>query len=70
MTPRLKVSVPDSLRAPCAKPDPEGVATVGDLAAFSLRQDAALRICSARGDALVEVLDGVNKAWKRKRWPF
>lgn len=66
----LTLTIPESLRSPCAKPSPDEVQTVGALAAFSLRQDAALRICSNRGDALVAIIDGANQVVKpkRKKW--
>jgi hypothetical protein len=36
------------------------VQTVGDLAAYSLRQEAALGVCEARRAALVTVIDQAN----------
>jgi hypothetical protein len=36
------------------------VRTVGDLAAFSIRQEAALAICDAGRDALVQTVDAHN----------
>jgi hypothetical protein len=37
------------------------VRTVGDLAAFSVRQEAALSACDARRAALVETVDAHNR---------
>lgn len=51
------IPVPASLRAPCPRPDPAGVATVADLLAYSLRQEAAIGACEARKDAAVALLE-------------
>lgn len=66
----LTITVPSSLRSPCPHPDPVGVMTVGDLASFSIRQAAAISVCSSRGDALVSIIDGVNVKPKRGWWPW
>jgi len=48
--------------------------TVGDLAGFSIQQEAALSVCEARKDAAVSVLDAINAMLKRvaetprRRW--
>jgi hypothetical protein len=65
---RPTLTVPDSLRATCERPNPEGVATVGDLAAYSLKQDAAIRVCDARRAAVVAIVDSAQP--KKKRWPW
>lgn len=49
--------MPESLRAPCPRPDPSGVVTQADLLAFSLRQEAAIGACEARKDAAMALLD-------------
>jgi len=47
---------------------------VGDLAGFSIQQEAALSVCEARKDAAVSVLDAINAMLKRvaetprRRW--
>lgn len=64
------ITVPDSLRAKCQSPDPSGVSTVGDLAAHSVRQEAAIRICDERREALVGIIDGANKAQEPKKKLF
>lgn len=48
--------LPPSLTSPCPRPAPEAVQTVGDLAAFSVRQDAALIACDAKRAALVAIV--------------
>lgn len=65
---RPTLTVPDSLRATCERPNPEGVSTVGDLAAYSLKQDAAIRVCDARRAAVVAIVDSAQP--KKKRWPW
>lgn len=57
----LALPVAESLRQPCARPgDVEAVRNVGDLAAFSVRQEAALAVCDARREALVQIVDAHN----------
>jgi hypothetical protein len=59
--PLLTIPVAESLRAPCPRPDGvEAVRTVGELAAFSVRQEAALAVCDARREALVAGADAHN----------
>lgn len=71
MTPRLpNITIPESLRSKCEKPTPESVQTIGDLAAFSLRQNAMIEVCDARREAVVSIVDGYNGAVKTKRKLF
>lgn len=58
----LTVPVADSLRAPCPRPAADAVRTAGDLAAFSIRQEAAIGLCEARRDAVLAVVDAHNAA--------
>jgi hypothetical protein len=44
------------------------VATVGDLAAFSIRQEAALQTCEARRAAVVAIVDAVARITYPKSW--
>ena len=62
--------VPQAFREPCKRPDPSSVATVGDLASFSIRQDAALSVCDSARSALVQIIDGIQPKPKRKLWPW
>lgn len=45
------------LRNPCPRPDRPAAPTLGVLAVFSVRQEAALSTCEARKDAAVALLD-------------
>lgn len=63
----LEISVPASLRAVCEGPDPSGVETVSGLAAFSVRQDGALKVCDKSRETLVQIIDASNAAGKPKR---
>ena len=45
------------LRDPCPRPDRPSAPTLGVLAVFSVRQEAALSTCEARKDAAVALLD-------------
>ena len=59
----LTVPVAQSLRSPCPHPPgEEAVRTAGDLAAFSLRQEAALSVCDARREAILAAVDAHNAA--------
>ena len=62
------IPVPDTYREACERPDPSGVQTVGDLASYSLKQDASLKDCNAKRDGLVQIIDAANKAAKPKPW--
>ncbi len=48
------------LRAPCPRPERPSRPTAGDLAAFSVRQEAALNVCEARKDAAVAIVDAAT----------
>jgi hypothetical protein len=57
----LTLPVAEVLREACPRPEgAEAVRTVGELAAFSVRQEAALAICDARREALVQGVDAHN----------
>ena len=45
------------LREPCPRPDRPQAPTLGALAVFSVRQEAALSTCEARKDAAVALVD-------------
>ena|GEM_PF-6065965 len=66
----------ESLRGPCPKPSVD-FATLGDLAAFAIKQEAALSVCEAMKTALVQTIDVHNAAAAslarppRRKWlPF
>lgn len=65
-----RITVPETFRAPCAGPDPAGVLTVGDLAGFSLRQEAALQSCDAKRTGLIALIDATRPPEKRRWWRF
>ncbi len=75
LAPPLQLPVAATLRAPCPRPDRPDAPDLGALAAFSLRQEAALNVCEARKDAAVGVLDAGNAALRAlakpepRRWP-
>lgn len=50
-----------SLREPCPRPDRPPRPALGELALFSVRQEAALNICEARKDAAVALLEAVRE---------
>jgi hypothetical protein len=56
----LTIPVAAVLREPCPRPDFLAVETVGELAAFSVRQEGALAVCEARRSAAVAVIDVYN----------
>ena len=66
------------LREPCPRPDRPLAPTLGALALFSVRQEAALNTCEARKDAAVAVLDATaaalrpaparGRAWSARLW--
>lgn len=57
---QLVIPVADSLREPCPRPTRPQAPTVGDLAAFSVNQEASISVCEARKDAAVAVIDAHN----------
>ena len=66
----------ESLRRPCPRPAAD-FATLGDLGAFAVKQQAALSVCEAMKTALVQTIDVHNAAAaslarpaRRKWWPF
>lgn len=60
--------IPVSLRADCVGPPTEGVETIGQLAAFSVRQEAALQVCSERKAAVVAIVDAHRAAVTPRPW--
>ena len=63
--PPLQAQVAASLREPCPRPDRPAAPGVGELAAFSVRQESALSVCEARKDAAVAVIDAFDAAANR-----
>lgn len=61
-----KTNVPQSFRADCSRPNPAGIISVGDLASFALRQDAAISECNSVRKRLVEIIDETNPKRKKR----
>ena len=64
------------LLQPCPRPDRPATPDAGALAAFSVRQEAAISVCEARKDAAVQALDAGDAALRalaaapaRRLWP-
>jgi len=59
-----RVTIPDSLRAPCASTvDVSGAQTVGDLGNAIVQGDADLRVCNVKKDAVVAIAESQNRRW-------
>ena len=52
----------DALRQPCPRPARPDAPTAGELAMFSLRQEAAIGVCESRKDEALGVIDAGNEA--------
>ena len=63
------LTIPQTFRTECSGPATDGVLTVGDLAAFSIRQEAALQTCEAKRAGLVALIDAAQPV-KRPWWRF
>ena len=59
----VPIPVPPNLAEPC-KGFAGPMATVGDLAAFVLRQEAAVQACEVKRSSLVDLIGAANKAAK------
>jgi hypothetical protein len=60
----VRVTIPDSLKAPCVSTvDVSGAQTVGDLGNAIIQGDADLRVCSVRKDAVVAIAESQNRRW-------
>ena len=70
VTPESSVIIPSLLREPCPLANKVGVTSIGDLAAFSIRQDEATVNCDGRRAAVVELIDKAQEKPKRKWWRF
>ena len=67
-TPPVQINLPEALKAPCERADVGPLATVGDLGALVIRQEAAVASCDTRRAAVVQIVEGYNAATKPKRW--
>lgn len=68
MTPPT-LTIPQTFRTECSGPATDGVLTVGDLAAFSILQAEALKLCDAKRAGLVALIDAAQPV-KRPWWRF
>jgi hypothetical protein len=66
--PQVQINLPQSLKDPCERAEIGPLATVGDLGALVIRQEAAVSICDAKRDAVVSIVDAYNQSAKPKRW--
>lgn len=64
----MLIPVPETLREPCVGPSTDGVVTVGDLAMFSVRQEAVIAVCDAKRAGAVALIDQRNRLAKPKPW--
>lgn len=53
----LVLTVPQTLRGPCPRPLRPRSPSVGELAGFSVEQEAAISACEGRKDAAVQMID-------------
>ena len=60
--------IPQSLRAERRGAPTSGVATVGELAAWGLREEAALNACEIRRAAVVAIVDAHAEAVAPQPW--
>lgn len=66
-----RTEVPEALRLHCDRPaGADQVRTIGDLAAYSIRQDGALKVCESRRAGLVSILDAENNTPKHGWWAW
>ena len=70
----LTIPVAEILRAPCPRPPRPMSPSVGELAGFSVEQEAAISVCEMRKDAAVATIEAHNRladapaASKRPWW--
>ena len=65
-----RVTIPDSLRAPCVSTvDVSTARTVGDLGSAVVQGDADLRVCGVRKDAVIAIVEARNPPWWRTLLP-
>ena len=62
------IQVPESLRKPCERAPVGLLATVGDKDALIIRQEAAVKTCDERGNALVSLIDSHAATVKPRGW--
>lgn len=74
-TTSVQVTVPETLRNKCHRPEvpANNEVSIGELASFSILQEAAIETCDVRREALVTLVDTINdmnKTEPRPWWRF
>lgn len=62
------IPVPETLREACVGPSHEDVRTAGDLAVFSVRQEAVIAVCDAKRAGAIALIDQRNAQVAPKPW--
>ncbi len=58
----IQVQTPALLRQACPRPPRPDSPTIGDLATFSIEQEAAIGVCDARRSALAQIVEVQSRA--------
>ena len=58
----IQIQTPALFRQACPRPTRPDSPTIGDLATFSIEQEAAIGVCDARRSALVQIVDVQDRA--------
>ena len=66
----VTINLPMTLKEPCPRAEVGPLETVGDLGALVVQQEAAVKVCDARREAVVSIVEGYNAATRPKRWPW
>ena len=66
----VAINLPVTLKEPCPRAEVGPLETIGDLGALVVRQEAAVKVCDARREAVVSIVEGYNAATRPKRWPW
>lgn len=64
------LTVPATLRTPCDRAEVGPLATVGDMGALVIRQEASVSSCETKRAALVGLIDTYADITKPRRWPW
>ena len=63
----VTINIPQVLREPCSRAEIKA-ATIGDLGATIVRQEAAVAVCDARRGALVAIVDAHAQTVRPRPW--
>ena len=64
----LMITIPPILHESCPRADVGPLATVGDMGALILREEAALTVCDGRRQALTAIVDAHAQIVKPRPW--